>query len=403
VGFTDALPAGLTVSNPNGLTSSCNGTAIATPGTGNISLGAGSISPSGSCTIAVSVTASSTDGIYTNVTSHVISSEGGTGNAASAIITVAHPPSISKAFSALAIPAGGSVTLIFKIANPNTVVSFTGVAFIDTLPTNLSVSTPNGLIGSCGGGVITAAAGGTTISLTGASLAPGASCTFSVNVTAGATGTFVNVTDPVTSDQTVPGNTASATVTAGSVFEVSYSANLNLGDAFVNVTNTGENGAQIDGPGFGPPTGNLCINVYALGADEELLSCCSCLVTPNALSSLSVRSDLVFNPSSPGVQNSVVIKLVSTLAGGSGAGTSCTNSAAFSGTLASGLAAWGTTLHASPSGIEAVTENPFLPTVLSAEELASLTNRCAFIIGNASGAGICNSCRTGGLGAVRQQ
>jgi hypothetical protein len=127
------------------------------------------------------------------------------------------------------------------------------------------------------------------------------------------------------------------------------------------------------------------------------------LVTPNALSSLSVRSDLVFNPSSPGVQNSVVIKLVSTLAGGSGAGTSCTNSAAFSGTLASGLAAWGTTLHASPSGIEAVTENPFLPTVLSAEELASLTNRCAFVIGNASGAGICNSCRTGGLGAVRQQ
>jgi hypothetical protein len=98
-----------------------------------------------------------------------------------------------------------------------------------------------------------------------------------------------------------------------------------------------------------------------------------------------------------------VIKLVATAAGGNGTGTSCSNSAATaaSATLATGLAAWGTTLHSSPSGGFAVTETAFTPATLSAAELASLSGRCRSIIGNASGAGICSSCRAGGLGASK--
>lgn len=397
IGFTDVLPVGLLVASPTGLTSTCVGTVTALAGSGTISLAGGVIAASGSCTIQVVIKASNTDGIYHNITSAVTSNEGGLGNMGSASITVAYPPGIKKAFSVLAIPSFGSATLTFTVNNPNTTVAFTGVAFSDTLPTGLKISTPAGLTGTCGGGVITAVAGTSIISLSGAALAPGASCTFSVNVTAGATGALVNTTGPITSDQTVPGTTASATITVGGVFEVNYSANLSAGDGFINITNTGENGASLDGPGFGPPAGNLCVNVYAFAADEQLISCCSCLVTPGGLASLSIRKDILFNPAQTGTINEVVVKLVSTLAGSGGTGTTCASSAATPGTLASGLEAWGTTLHLLPTNAYGLTENAFVESTLSVGEMNSITNRCTAIIGNDSGAGICNSCRDTGL------
>jgi hypothetical protein len=100
------------------------------------------------------------------------------------------------------------------------------------------------------------------------------------------------------------------------------------------------------------------------------------------------------------VPTSVTVKLLTTLAGGTGAGTTCNNAAATAtGTLANGTTAFRTTLHATPvAGSYASTETPFTPATLSAGELASITGRCASIIGNASGFGICNSCRTGALG-----
>ena len=112
-------------------------------------------------------------------------------------------------------------------------------------------------------------------------------------------------------------------------FQIRYASNLTAGDSVINVTNTGANGASLNGPGFGLATGNICVNVYAFSPDEQLISCCSCLITPNGLVSLSVNSDLVSNTLTGVRPNSVVIKLVNTLAGAGGAGggaTACTNS-----------------------------------------------------------------------------
>jgi hypothetical protein len=65
------------------------------------------------------------------------------------------------------------------------------------------------------------------------------------------------------------------------------------------------------------------------------------------------------------------------------------------------MIAYGTTPQAVGTVYNQV-EHPFIPSTLSAAELASLTGRCSSIVGNASGYGICLSCRSGALGATKQ-
>jgi len=143
--------------------------------------------------------------------------EGGNGGTASASVTVAAilAPTFGKAFGPGAVPLNGTTSLSFTIANPNALTTLTGVGFTDNLPAGIVVSTPNGLAGICGGGTITATAGSGSVTLSAATLAPNASCSFSVNVTGTTLGTKVNTTSAVTSVEGGPGNTASATLAVG--------------------------------------------------------------------------------------------------------------------------------------------------------------------------------------------
>ena len=493
VAFTDTLPPGLVVTTPNGLTGTCGGgTITATQGSSIVSLSGATLSAGVSCTFSINVTAI-TAGIDTNVVT--VTSNVGMGNTATASLTVLAPPTITKLFGATSIAVGNSTSLTFTVSNPNASTTLTGIAFTDSLPSGLIVAAPNGLAGSCGGGTITAVARSASVSLSGAALAGGVSCTFSVNVTGTTAGTQNNSVT-VTSANGGIGNTSLASVTVGTApppsftvtcpavssaevgvpfnspaisvsggtppytfsvvgtlpagltlntttgaitgtptatgtfaiqvtdstglaasttcsfsinltvtssasFQMRYAANLNIGESYIDITNTGANGAALLGPGFGTAAGNICVNVYAFDPGEELIACCSCLVTPDQTVNLGVNRDLTVKTLTGVVPNSVTVKLLTSLAGGDGTGTSCTNSAATATTaaLVGGLAAWGTTVHADPTGAYPTTETPFTPSTLSQSELASIGGRCAAILGNGSGFGICNSCRAGALGA----
>jgi hypothetical protein len=181
--------------------------------------------------------------------------------------------------------------------------------------------------------------------------------------------------------QAIPGSPSDA-------FQVRYAANLNVGDSVINITNAGTTN-------IGGALANICANVYAFSPDEQLISCCSCTVTPNALVSLSAVNDLISNTLTPARPNSIVVKLIAT------AGTACNASNVPAANLAAGMAAWGTTLHASPAGT-VTTETAFAEKGLSAAELARVTSFCGFIQANGSGFGICRSCRLGGQGALKQ-
>ncbi|HWE68237.1 MAG TPA: hypothetical protein VG298_16470, partial [Acidimicrobiales bacterium] len=220
VSFTDSLPSGLVVANPANLTSTCPGTAFAFMSTVSLTgiallpLGAGT-----SCTVALNVTGT-TAGTKNNVTSPVTSVEAGPGNSASATLVVGgtlgggavNPPTIAKLFGAGTIAEGESTSLTFTITNaPTNIIPLTGVSMTDHLPAGLEVATPSAETGSCGG-VVTAPAGSTTVTLSGGTLTVGGSCTFSLNVTATTLGVKDNTTDPVTSTESGPGGTASASL-----------------------------------------------------------------------------------------------------------------------------------------------------------------------------------------------
>ena len=215
IGFSDTLPSGLVISNPSGLSGGCGGgTITALPGTSVISLSGASLASSSGCNFNVSITGT-TAGAKTNTTGNVTSVEGGTGATATASIAVVAPPTISKAFGASTILVAGSTTLTFTLTNPaaNSVAE-AGVAFTDSLPAGLAVATPNGLTNTCGG-VVTATAGTTSISLAGGSISTNTNCTIAVNITATTNGVKTNITGPVSSTNGGTGttsNTATLTV-----------------------------------------------------------------------------------------------------------------------------------------------------------------------------------------------
>src|SRR5207244_11256295 len=108
--------------------------------------------------------------------------------------------------------------------------------------------------------------------------------------------------------------------------QVRYAANLNIGDSVINISNAGTQNA-------GGALTNICANVYAFSPDEQLISCCSCTVTPNALVSLSAVSDLISNTLTPARPTSIVVKLIAT------AGPTCNASNVPVANLAAGMQA----------------------------------------------------------------
>ncbi|WP_271582961.1 Ig-like domain repeat protein [Bradyrhizobium sp. CCBAU 45389] len=119
VAFTDAFPPGLAVAAPNGLTTTCGGTVTAASGGGTVSLSSGTVTASSSCTVAVNVTAGSV-GAKTNTTGPVSSTNGGIGNAATAVLTV-NTSTTTTALTSSPNPSGlgQSVTFTATVTAPS--------------------------------------------------------------------------------------------------------------------------------------------------------------------------------------------------------------------------------------------------------------------------------------------
>ena len=87
-------------------------------------------------------------------------------------------------------------------------------------------------------------------------------------------------------------------------------------DQNIRLVNVGEFGTPLSSP-----VGDVCANVYVFDANQEMVACCSCRVTPNGLLTVSVGNSLTNNPVTSVVPVSGAIKIISTIAAGA---TACT-------------------------------------------------------------------------------
>jgi len=208
---------------------------------------------------------------------------------------------------------------------------------------------------------------------------------------------------------------ALAQTTLDSPFQVRYATNYTAPtgiDGQINMINVGANGTVPQfGPDFGTAGGNICVNVYVFDPAEELLACCSCNITPDAVKTLSV-SQIMTNLLTPEKPTSLVIKLLGSNGGKTDfTDTACSKEAAqvvqpqvpaVAHQYNGGYIAFGTAAHAGAGGVMQIAETPFLPATLSPSELVSLTTRCSAIIGNGSKFGQCPGCAAGALGSVKK-
>jgi hypothetical protein len=142
------------------------------------------------------------------------------------------------------------------------------------------------------------------------------------------------------------------------------------------------------------PVGDVCANVYVFDANQELVACCSCRVTPNGLLSLSLANGLTNNPVTSVVPVNGDVKIVSTAALGAAACTPLTNN----GGILNSTVGFGTHLQTSGGSAAGafITETPLatLPVevVSNGPEGPFLLQACQFARYLGSSKGVC-SCK----------
>lgn len=172
------------------------------------------------------------------------------------------------------------------------------------------------------------------------------------------------------------GTAFASTTPPADTLKVDYFSNANTAgapDGTVRVTNPGT------------AAGNVCASFFVFDSYQELSECCSCLLTPDGLRTLSVNTDLTKNPLTGVTLNTGLIKIVSTvpIAG------ACPLPTVVNSTPA--IRAWVTHIQ---NGTYAVTETASTDATLSYNEVVRLQRQCTAVQLVGSGAGIC-TCGSG--------
>jgi len=156
-------------------------------------------------------------------------------------------------------------------------------------------------------------------------------------------------------------------------------------DALVRLINPGTEGSPLTSP-----VGDVCANIYVFDSNQEMIACCSCLVTPNGLVTASVANELTNNPLVSVTPAAGVIKIMPTVANGA----TCSPTAPSSSSDGSLLTGISTHLEVT-GGASFITETPIPIAPLGSGEAAFLTSACTFVqyLGGGYGKGTCG-CNT---------
>ena len=128
------------------------------------------------------------------------------------------------------------------------------------------------------------------------------------------------------------------------------------------------------------PVGDVCANIYVFDANQEMVECCSCRITPNGVIRLSVEYSLTSNPVTGVVPVNGDIKIVSTAAG-----TSACTPLSYNAGLLDSTVGFETHLH---QGF--ITETQVPAAAFSGQEQSFLPQACQFARYLGSGKGVCS-------------
>jgi hypothetical protein len=156
-------------------------------------------------------------------------------------------PGLATAFNPASIVAGATSTLTITLSNPNPTSATLLANLVDTFPANLVVAaTPNAAT-TCSGGVLTAVAGATSITLaTGAGIPAAGACTVQVAVTSAVANSYANTLAAGALQTDLGNNAAAATATltvtpvpAPTLTAISPISGPAAGGTSVTITGTG--------------------------------------------------------------------------------------------------------------------------------------------------------------------
>lgn len=215
--FTDLFPTNVVLFNTT-TTNSCGGTltdnAVGTLNAGDLGIrlsGGAMAAGVSSCQITIRIK-SDTPGSYLNDNLRISGLAGGVTANVNDTLNVSGT-TLTKAFSPTSIATGGTSTLTFTITNGASNPSQNGLAFIDTLPANVTVIGPvsatqcNGTVSSSGASNITFSVGALALGDT--------SCTISVTVTSSVGGSYTNAAANMSGLSVGMANSVNATLTVG--------------------------------------------------------------------------------------------------------------------------------------------------------------------------------------------
>ena len=224
---------GIFIANPANITNTCGGSVSASPGEPTLSLIGGTVPPQvgttpGSCTVSVDVTSTAIGNLINTIPAGALSSRGNGGSvtnttpaSATLHVDVDFAPTLSKSFSPNTMLVGQTSQLTIRIRNNDPDTVLTQTTLTDQLPTNVVLANPvSSSLSGCGSSAaLTGISGGSTVTLSNASIPANSTCTIRVNVTATVSGVYTN-TIPANALHTQQGLTNSAPA----------SANLNVQD-----------------------------------------------------------------------------------------------------------------------------------------------------------------------------
>ncbi len=243
VSVTDPLPAGMVLADPPNAYTTCGGssTITAVAGQSSVELTGAIIPPGGQCEFLFDVQTSGSGDWVNTIPAGNITAAGGVQTTSPVQGTLLESTDYAITITNNAIPnsltaPGERSVLTLTLTNSGT-ADLSGIAFTDyftddgtstgTLTGMLAAATPN-IATTCSGGVVTVAPDGSSVSLSGASLNGGDSCTVSLDVTMQQVGTVQDVIPPgvVQTDQGVSN-------TLETITSLSAQANIGVAKQFI--------------------------------------------------------------------------------------------------------------------------------------------------------------------------